>query len=170
MCAGDGRDVIGVLRNHPRQNDVRAWLVELNGESIEAGMDRASKAHLENSVRFLSQDATDYATYRQIAPANIILVCGVWGHVPADERPQLVQGLSTLCAPGGMVVWTCGALRGMARPRAIQSLFRGPAWEEVRVSVTLDTTWLVATHRYAGPRAEPPTSGAIFHFQRGIGR
>jgi hypothetical protein len=29
MCAGDGRDILGVLPGHPRQADVHARLVEL---------------------------------------------------------------------------------------------------------------------------------------------
>ncbi|MBV8527692.1 MAG: SAM-dependent methyltransferase, partial [Candidatus Dormibacteraeota bacterium] len=30
MCAGNGRDLIGVLRTHPRARDVRARLVEID--------------------------------------------------------------------------------------------------------------------------------------------
>jgi hypothetical protein len=32
MCAGDGRDIFGVLPDHPRQADVHARLVELDPE------------------------------------------------------------------------------------------------------------------------------------------
>ena len=32
MCAGQGRDLLGVLADHPRRADVRARLVELDGE------------------------------------------------------------------------------------------------------------------------------------------
>src|SRR5687767_8302828 len=33
MCAGQGRDVIGVLTDHPRAPDVRALLVELDARN-----------------------------------------------------------------------------------------------------------------------------------------
>jgi hypothetical protein len=113
MCAGDGRDVIGVLRSHHRRPDVSAWLVELNRHSAGAGARQAARDGLAATVRFLSEDATAYATYQDIAPADVVLLCGVWGHVPAPERGLLVRAASSLCKPGGMVIWTRGVSRGM---------------------------------------------------------
>ncbi|GHD35622.1 hypothetical protein GCM10010335_31060 [Streptomyces galbus] len=37
MCAGQGRDLIGVLAGHPRRDDVRARLVELDEKAEEGG-------------------------------------------------------------------------------------------------------------------------------------
>jgi hypothetical protein len=34
LCAGQGRDVIGVLAGHPRRGDVRARLVELDERNV----------------------------------------------------------------------------------------------------------------------------------------
>jgi hypothetical protein len=34
LCAGQGRDVIGALTRHPRRDDVRARLVELDGRNV----------------------------------------------------------------------------------------------------------------------------------------
>ena len=34
LCAGQGRDVIGVLTGHPRRDDVRARLVELDERNV----------------------------------------------------------------------------------------------------------------------------------------
>jgi hypothetical protein len=34
LCAGQGRDVIGVLAGHPRRDDVRARLVELDERNV----------------------------------------------------------------------------------------------------------------------------------------
>src|SRR5262249_27660144 len=99
MCAGDGRDVIEVLSSHPRRNDVAAWLVELNAHSVAEGRRRAKNAGLLDRVTFLNKDATDYATYATIAPADILLVCGVWGHVPIHERTALINAIAYLCKP-----------------------------------------------------------------------
>ena len=46
MCAGQGRDVIGVLPHHPRGADVRAVLVELDPENVEFA--RASAANADS--------------------------------------------------------------------------------------------------------------------------
>jgi hypothetical protein len=170
MCAGDGRDVVGVVQSHPRRSDVIAWLVELNGNSVAAGVAHARRAGLERTVNFLHADATSFATYGNIAPADILLVCGVWGHVPLEERASLVRACGTLCTPGGVVIWTRGVRRGTARFEAIRELFAGPAWEEIRATITPDAKWAVATHRYLGPASAPPTSGQIFHFQTVAGQ
>jgi hypothetical protein len=34
LCAGQGRDLIGVLTGHPRRDDVRARLVELDERNV----------------------------------------------------------------------------------------------------------------------------------------
>lgn len=169
MCAGDGRDVIGVLDSHPRRKDVVAWLVELDRQSVALGVRKAANAGLTHTVNFIYGDATDYATYQHIAPANIVLVCGVWGHVPVHERAFFVRAIATLCKPNGTVIWTRGVSLGMDRLREIQSHFAGSPWEEVRVSLTDDQKWAVATHRYCGPWLALPVSGRIFNFQRNAG-
>jgi hypothetical protein len=58
----------------------------------------------------------------------------------------------------------------MARLQEIESLFAGASWQKIRVSLTPDQTWAVATHRYCGPPLDVPESGRIFHFQRRAGR
>ena len=170
MCAGDGRDVIGVLGSHPRRDDVVAWLVELNGTSVAVGVGQAKRAGFESRVNFLHGDATAFATYQDIAPGDIVLVCGVWGHVPLDERGSLVRACGSLCKPGGVVIWTRGVRQWTARFEAIRELFASPAWEEIRVTITHDAKWAVATHRYLGPASALPTSGQIFHFQTTAGQ
>jgi hypothetical protein len=169
MCAGDGRDVIGVVQSHPRRNDVSAWLVELNRQSVDLGLHYTTHAGLEKSLRFVNEDATVYTTYKYIAPADIVLVCGVWGHVPPPERGGLVQAAAALTRAGGSVIWTRGVSKGMSRFDEIDSLFAEPAWEKVRVSFTADKSWAVATHRYRGPAQELPADGQIFHFQKNAG-
>lgn len=165
ICAGDGRDVIGVLGSHQRRKDVSAWLVELNRKSVAAGVRHTISAGLENAVNFLNEDATLYLTYKNITPSDILLLCGVWGHVPTDERVQLVGAIASLCKPGSTVTWTRGVSKGMARLHEIQSLFSGSSWESVCVSLTSDKNWAVATHRYCGPPKELPESERLFHFK-----
>jgi SAM-dependent methyltransferase len=166
LCAGDGRDVVEVLRSHKRKDDVVAWLVELSRQSVALGVERAAQAGLGKNVKFLCGDATDFESYQRLAPADIVLACGVWGHVPASERATLARGLATLCKPGGDLIWTRGVLRGMSCFEQIQSLFGAPAWQRQRVSFTPDASWGIATARYCGPPLALPKSGRLFHFRR----
>jgi SAM-dependent methyltransferase len=169
ICAGDGRDVIGVLSSHPRQTDVTAWLVESNRQSIAIGTRQAASAGLATTVNFVSGDATLYETYKDIAPADIILVCGVWGHVAPDQRALLVASIASLCKPDGVVIWTRGLWPNMSGLQEIQSHFAGADWDKVRVTNTPDQKWAVATYGYTGPPHQLPTSGRLFRFQRRAG-
>ena len=44
LCAGQGRDVIGVLTRHPRRHDVRARLVELDERNAALARQAAQAA------------------------------------------------------------------------------------------------------------------------------
>jgi hypothetical protein len=169
ICAGDGRDVIGVVDSHSRRSDISASLVELDGHSVAAGISHTARAGLSNAVHFLNADATLFETYASLPAADIVLLCGVWGHVPADERLQLVRGIASLCKQGGTVIWTRGVSQGLARFDEIRAVFTGGAWAMVRVSITSDRKWAVATSRYCGLPRELPASGRMFHFRRNAG-
>ncbi len=169
MCAGDGRDVIGAVRSHRRRKDVAACLVELNSQSVELGRGYLANAGLDRTLKFINGDATVYATYQNMGPADIVLVCGVWGHVPPNEKSMLVRAITTLCKPGGTVIWTRGTSKGIARVREIEALFAGSWWDKARVTYTPDAAWAVASYRYCGPAQELPTDGQIFHFQKNAG-
>jgi hypothetical protein len=165
MCAGDGRDVVGVLRGHPRREDVHALLVESDAESVARGAAASVEAGLGRQVRFEVGDATDFSTYVGHVPCDLMLVCGVWGHVPPDQRPRLVAGLGSLVAPGGAVVWTRGVSGGRMRFDEIEQHFAPQEWELARLTMTRDQQWAVATHRHVGA----PQRGRMFTFVANAG-
>jgi hypothetical protein len=170
LCAGDGRDVMGVLESHTRRADVTAWLVELDPKSVAAGVKARDEVGLSRNVIFIQGDATDFATYKDILPSDIVLVCGVWGHVRPEEQLSLVKALGKFCKPGGTVIWSRGLKRGMERFTELQALFERNSFERVGESFTPDGKWGVCTHRYMGKPVEVPTSGRIFNFSRKAGR
>lgn len=58
VCAGDGRDLIGVVKDHCRKKDVNARLVELNSDLVKAGRVATLDAELASQFEFLNCDAT----------------------------------------------------------------------------------------------------------------
>ena len=106
LCAGEGRDVIGVVRDHPRRDNVDAVLVEAN--PVLAGNARAAiaEAGLHEQIHVVEADAGTTANLRQGAPADVLLLCGIFGNVTDDDVEHTVRKASTLCAEGATVVWT----------------------------------------------------------------
>jgi hypothetical protein len=101
MCAGEGRDLLGVLARHPRANDVSGRLVELDPELAA----RARSAAPE-PVEVRCADAATTSAYEGAVPADLVLVCGVFGNVSADDIARTIRMLPSLCAPGATVIWT----------------------------------------------------------------
>jgi predicted RNA methylase len=105
MCAGQGRDLIGVLATHPRGHDVRARLVELDPRSTAVAEANARAAGLDG-VEIVQADAGLMRHYRDLAPADLVLACGVFGNVTDADVLRTVEACAQLCREGGTVVWT----------------------------------------------------------------
>jgi hypothetical protein len=102
-CAGQGRDLLGVLADHPRGNDVTARLVEL-----DAGNASAARAAAEPfaGVEVVTGDASTTDAFAGAVPADLILMCGVFGNVSDEDVKRTIDLLPTLCAAGATVIWT----------------------------------------------------------------
>ncbi len=101
ICAGEGRDLLGVLADHPRAGDVRARLVELSPE-----LAATAAAHAPPGVEVVCGDASRTSAWTGAVPADLVLVCGVFGNVSDADIRHTVKTLPVLCAAGATVVWT----------------------------------------------------------------
>jgi hypothetical protein len=106
ICAGQGRDVIDVVAGHPRQVDVRARLVELDPELVAFARQRAAAAGVAEQVDVVHGDASLVGSYAGALPADLVLVCGVFGNISDGDIRAVVGMMPAFCAPGGTVVWT----------------------------------------------------------------
>jgi hypothetical protein len=105
LCAGQGRDVMGVLPGHPRRDDVSAVLVEANPVLAEQARAGAAAAGLSR-VEVRAADASRVASFADTLPADVLLLCGIFGNVNAADIARTVAAAPALCAPGATVIWT----------------------------------------------------------------
>jgi hypothetical protein len=145
MCAGQGRDLLGVLAEHPRRGDVRGRLVELDPRNVAV-----ARAAAPAAVKVVQGDATTTSAYDGAVPADLVLVCGVFGHATDEEIHWIVDHLPMLCATGATVVWTRGGQRQPDLRPSIRSWFAGAGFEEVARAGGDDGTWGVGAHRLMG--------------------
>jgi hypothetical protein len=145
MCAGDGRDVIGALSHHPRRLDVVARLVELEPELVEQGRTRAAEAAIDG-VAFVVGDASTTTAYSGAAPADIVLVCGVFGNISDDDIHRTIDHLPHLCSATATVIWTRGRFAPDLTP-TIREWFADAGFDEVEFVAIPDTTVSVGSHR-----------------------
>lgn len=105
VCAGQGHDVIGVLSEHPRRGDVTARLVELDAQNVALARAAARAAGLD-AVEAVAGDASMTDAYLGAVPADVVLVCGVFGNIAAADVTATIEHLLQLCAPRATVIWT----------------------------------------------------------------
>jgi hypothetical protein len=105
VCAGQGHDIIGVLAEHPRRFDVSARLVELDPQNVALAQSAARASGLDG-VEALAADASLTDAYIGAVPADLVLVCGVFGNIAAADIANTIEQLGQLCAPQATVIWT----------------------------------------------------------------
>ncbi len=105
LCAGQGHDLLEVLIDHPRRDDVRARLVELDERNAALAEEKARASGLRH-VEVVTADASLTDRYLGIAPAHLVLICGVFGNLTDDDIQFTIDTCSQLCRTGGAVIWT----------------------------------------------------------------
>jgi DinB superfamily len=141
MCAGEGRDLLGVLEHHPRRADVRGRLVELDPELAATARSRAPAG-----IEVLGADAGRASSYAGAVPADLVLVCGVFGNITDDDMMRTIDLLPTLCAPRATVVWTRHRRPPDATP-GVRRRFEERGFEEVIFHAPEGTMYGVGMHR-----------------------
>jgi hypothetical protein len=162
MCAGQGRDLIGVLAHHPRRDDVRARLVELDPRNADVARQAARAAGLPQ-VEVVTGDAALTDAYAGMVPADLVLVCGVFGNITDADIERTVGYCAQLCVRGGTVVWTRGRWTPDLLPQ-ICDWFASRGFDELWVSDPAEG-WGAAAHRFTGHPAPLEAGARMFTFR-----
>jgi hypothetical protein len=110
LCAGDGRDLIPELAARPgRALDVT--LIESNADLAERARAAARAAGLDR-VDVRTGDAALVASFADVLPVDLLLLCGIFGNVPKSDIRRTVAAVPSLLRPGGLVIWTRGRCDG----------------------------------------------------------
>jgi hypothetical protein len=159
VCAGEGRDVTGALASHTCRHAVSAVLVEVDPVHVEAARRRAAAAGLAN-VTVVQADASLTDSYAGHVPADIVLVCGVFGNIADADIQNTIARLPHLCAAGADVIWTrnLGPRDGSANlTPTIRAWFREAGFRELAFRWT-EGGYGIGTHQLASP-PEPHKPG-----------
>jgi hypothetical protein len=150
LVAGEGRDLLPVLADHPRRNEVTARLVEIDPRNAAAARAAARDLDLPG-VRVITGDAALTDHYLGVAPADLVLICGLFPHITDDDIGTVVEHAASLTKRGGAVVWTQHRREPDLVPQ-ISAWFAARAFAEVWISDPA-VEFAVAVHRHL---ADPP--------------
>jgi hypothetical protein len=148
LCAGQGRDLIGAIANHPRREDVVARLVELDERNVDFARDLARVEQLEH-VQVVAGDAGLTNAYVGAVPARLVLACGVFGNIDDADVVQTIRLLPQLCAAGAEVIWTRHRRAADLTP-TIRRWFEDAEFDEVSFEAPEDDLFGVGANRFRG--------------------
>jgi hypothetical protein len=152
LCAGQGRDVLPVLATHPRGGDVRGRLVELDPQ-----LAATARAAAPPSIEVLIADAGTTEAYDGMAPADLLLLCGIFGNVPDEDIERTVAAVPSLLTTGGTVVWTRHRRAPDLTPR-VRAWFAAAGVAETAFVAVPGRAWSVGAGVLRAPST--PLSGA----------
>jgi hypothetical protein len=162
LCAGEGRDLIGVLADHPRREDVTARLVELDERNAAVARESAAAAGLDK-VEVVTGDAALTRQYAGLVPADLVLMCGMFGNMTDDTVKGTVGFAAQLTARGGTVVWT----RQRSEPDPVPVIcgwFGERGFEQAWLSGP-DVPLAVGAHRLMADPVPLETDARMFKFK-----
>jgi hypothetical protein len=159
ICAGDGRDLVGALAEHPRRTDVQGLVVEIDPELAERG-----RATLWPGLDYLVGDAARTDNYVGAVPADLVLACGIFGNIRDDDIAATVRAMPSFLTPGGHVIWT----RHRGEPDLVPTIddwFADAGFARVFVSAA-EHRYGVGVHRLVTEPQPLPQGKHLFTFVR----
>ncbi|MCX7588949.1 class I SAM-dependent methyltransferase [Phenylobacterium sp. 58.2.17] len=161
LCAGQGRDVLEVLADHPRRKDVQVRLVELDEGNCELA-EAAAQASGLSQVEVVAADASRSENYDGMTPADLVLICGLFGNISDADIERVVATCPQFCRTGGRVIWTRNR-RAPDRVGRICVWFEGRGFERERLSDE-SLEFGVGMHRFAGTPEPLALGRRLFSF------
>jgi hypothetical protein len=144
MCAGEARDIAGALADHRRRADVHGRVVELDPE-----LAARAREHLPPTVDVVVGDAGISDVYEGAAPADVVLVCGVFGNISDDDMDHTIGTLPMLCAPGSVVIWTRHRRPPDATP-GVRKLLAEVGFHEIEFVAPPESIFGIGAARFGG--------------------
>ncbi len=163
-CAGDGRDLLGVLAGRADADRVTGTLVEMDPVLASRASDETRRLGLP-SISVLNTDAGASDAYESAVPADLVLMCGVFGNVSDDDARRVVTSLPQLCRRDALVVWTRHRRNPDLTP-TIRSWLSEAGFDEVEFIAPDDVLFSVGAHRFRGDPAPLVLGRELFAFNR----
>jgi hypothetical protein len=164
-CAGQGLDILGALAALNPRAAVHARLIELDPRNVAAAERIARDEQLEG-VEIVCGDASLTDAYVGATPADLVLMCGVFGNIEDGDIRNTIDLLPQLCAAHGIVIWTRHTHPPDLNPD-IRRWFQQSGFEEQAFESAGPKTYAVGVHRLARPTKPLELGRRLFTFTSG---
>ena len=147
-CSGDGRDLLGVLESRADADRVTATLIEADVRNADRVMDHITRLNL-SSIEVRRTDAGMSDAYLRAVPADLVLLCGIFGNIADDDVRRTIAATPQLCNENAVVIWTRHRQDPDLTPR-IREWFREHGFQEEHFDAPDHAIYSVGVHRFLG--------------------
>jgi hypothetical protein len=162
LCAGDGRDILPELAARPMLC-CSATLVELD-ERLATAASGASSELAGVAVR--TGDAGDVATFADLLPVDLLLLCGIFGNVSTADIRTTIAAVPAILAAGGTVIWTRGRFGSEDLRPSLRRWFTEAGLTEVAFDGDPERFGVGVARAPAGGPSALPSDTRLFSFVR----
>lgn len=154
-CSGDGRDLLEVLEKRTDAARVQATLIEWDPRLVKGAVEHIVRAGLPD-IDVRCTDAGTTTAYAEAVPADLVLLCGIFGNISDADVQRTIAATPQLCQPGALVVWTRHRRTPDLTPR-IRRWFADHGFDEEAFVAPDHAGYSVGAHRFRGrPQALKP--------------
>lgn len=162
LCSGEGRDLIEPIARLGLGDRVRGRLVELDSTLAGRAMEAIAAAHLDG-LEVRVGDAGLTTAYEGAVPADLVLVCGVFGNITDDDVRATIGALPSMCAAGATLIWTRHRRPPDLTP-AIRRWLRAAGFRHEAFIKVPDSPASVGVERFVGVPVPFATGVRLFEF------
>ncbi|MEO5705131.1 MAG: class I SAM-dependent methyltransferase [Candidatus Limnocylindrales bacterium] len=163
LCSGEGRDLVVPLTARAPATNVTGRLVELDPTLAGRARSAIAAAGL-TGLEVVEGDAGTTASFDGAVPADLVLVCGVFGNISDEDIEGTIRALPMLCAAGATVIWTRHRGAPDLTP-AIRRWFAASGFRHQAFVRVPDSTGSVGVERFVGTPAPLAVGVPLFRFR-----
>jgi hypothetical protein len=164
-CAGDGRDLLEVLARREDASRVSATLIELHPTIAARAREAATKTAARVEVRTVDAGYSD--AYTDAAPADLVLLIGIFGNISEADLTRTIKATPQLCASGATLLWSRGRREVSDLNDQIRAQFHDAGFAELAYDTHDAGSWpAVGAMRYDGPAVGLVSGQHLFTFTR----
>ena len=163
-CAGQGRDLLGVLADHPRRDDVVATLVDLDPDNVAIARAKIEQLALPGITAVVG-DAGRTTTYVGAVPASVVVLAGFFVYLSDRDTSRLITMLPQLCADDAVVVWARRANAQKGTVARTRERFESNGFREIPSDIPNPPVGHVGVERFVGTPVPLSPNARLFRFR-----
>ena len=153
-----------MLEGRSDANRVTATLIEADARNATRATDHITRLDLSN-IEVRCTDAGTSNAYLGAVPADLVLLCGIFGNIADDDVHRTITATPQLCNQNAWVIWTRHRRDPDLTPR-IRQWFREHGFEEEHFAAPDHAIYSVGVHRFAGDGSPLHAAQHLFTFIR----